>query len=464
MNKPSAAQLQSVNPATGKIIRSYDELDDAAIQQCISKVDASQKNWMTRSFSERSKKMRTAAAILRADADRFSRLMAEEMGKPLSQGKAEAEKCAWVCEYYAKNAPLYLQDEPAETEAEKSYIHYSPIGVIFAVMPWNFPFWQVFRFAAGAVMAGNGVVLKHAENVTGCSLAIEQVFKDAAFPADLFRSLVITKNQAGQVITNPAVKAVTLTGSVDAGRAVAALAGEALKKSVMELGGSDPYIVLADANMDDAVSKCAGSRLLNSGQTCISAKRFIIEEKIFDDFVRKFVLEMKSKTMGNPLDDPDIGPQARADLRDNLHRQVMDSVEKGAKILLGGEIPKREGFFYPPTVLSDITRDMPVFSEETFGPVAAVIKAKSEEDAIDIANDSPFGLGAAVFTRDIAKGERIAREKLHAGSCFVNDFVRSDPRLPFGGINLSGYGRELYIYGAREFTNVKSVYIGRSTG
>lgn len=461
MNESSATPLQSVNPATGKVIRSYEKLDDAALARLLDKADAGQKQWMERDFPERAEKLRRAAEMLKENADDYARLMAGEMGKPLSQGRAESEKCAWVCDYYADNAPVFLKDEIVETGAEKSYIHYAPLGVIFAVMPWNFPFWQVFRFAAGTLMAGNGIVLKHAENVTGCALAIEAIFKVAGFPENLFRSLRITRHKARQVINHPVIKAITLTGSVEAGREVASLAGAALKKTIMELGGSDPFIVLADANMDDAVDKAVQSRLLSSGQTCISAKRFIVAEEIHDEFVRRFVQAMKSKTMGDPIDDPDLGPQARDDLRRKLHDQVIQSAKKGAAIRLGGTMPQGEGFYYPPTVLTEVTRDMPVFREETFGPVAAVIKAESEDAAIDIANDTAYGLGAAIFTRDVEKGERIARDKLHAGSCFVNDFVKSDPRLPFGGIKQSGYGRELHIYGAREFTNVKSVCAGR---
>ncbi len=450
--------LKSVNPATGKTIRSYDAMDDSEVAKLLDKADAAQRIWMKRSIYERAETLRHAASVLTSRRDPLSRLMAEEMGKPLSQGRAEIEKCAWVCNYYADNAPVFLKDEPVETDAQKSYIHYAPLGLVFAVMPWNFPFWQVFRFAAGALMAGNGIVLKHAENVTGCSLAIEQIFKEAGFPENLFCSLRITRDSAGVVIGHPAIRAVTLTGSVEAGRTVASMAGREMKKTVMELGGSDPYIILPDADMDNAVAKCVGSRLLNSGQTCISAKRFIVHKRIYEDFTARFVQAMKSKTMGHPLDDPDIGPQARGDLRDALHRQVMESAGQGARVLLGGEIPPGDGFFYPPTVLSDVTRGMPVFREETFGPVAAVIKADSETDAIEIANDSVYGLGAAIFTDDIDKGERIAREELQAGSCFVNDFVKSDPRLPFGGIKLSGYGRELSVHGAREFTNIKTVY------
>ena len=455
---PSGITLQSVNPATGKTIRRYDAMDDIEVANLLDKADAAQRTWMKRSLDERAESLRQAASILTGRADRLSRLMAEEMGKPVSQGRAEAEKCAWVCNYYADNAPAFLKDEPVETEALKSYIHYAPLGLVFAVMPWNFPFWQVYRFAAGALMAGNGVVLKHAENVTGCSLAIEEIMREAGFPENLFCSLRITRDSAGAVIRHPAVRAVTLTGSVAAGRAVASMAGRAMKKTVMELGGSDPYIILPDADLDNAVAKCAASRLLNSGQTCISAKRFIVHKRVYEDFTGRFVHAMKSKTMGNPLDDPDIGPQAREDLRDTLHRQVVESVGQGAGLLLGGEIPPEDGFFYPPTVLSDVTRDMPVFREETFGPVAAVIKADSEADAVEIANDSVYGLGAAIFTDDLEKGERIAREDLQAGSCFVNDFVKSDPRLPFGGIRLSGYGRELSAHGVREFTNIKTIY------
>ena len=454
----SETVLQSVNPATGKTIRGYDAMDDSDVAKLLDKADAAQRIWMKRSLSERAETLRHAASVLKNRVDPCSRLMAEEMGKPLSQGRAEMEKCAWVCNYYADNAPVFLKDEPVETGARKSYIHYAPLGLVFAVMPWNFPFWQVFRFAAGAVMAGNGVALKHAENVTGCSLAIEEIFRDAGFPENLFCSLPITRDSAGAVIGHPAVRAVTLTGSVEAGRTVAAMAGREMKKAVMELGGSDPYIILPDADMDNAVAKCVGSRLLNSGQTCISAKRFIVHKRIYEEFTDRFVRAMQSKTMGHPLDDPDIGPQARGDLRDALHRQVVESLEQGASLLLGGEIPPKEGFFYPPTVLSDVTRSMPVFREETFGPVAALIKADSETDAVEIANDSVYGLGAAIFTNDFEKGERIAREELQAGSCFINDFVKSDPRLPFGGIKLSGYGRELSFHGVREFTNIKTVY------
>jgi succinate-semialdehyde dehydrogenase / glutarate-semialdehyde dehydrogenase len=455
----SSSILQSVNPATGEIIRSYGEIDEKALDEVLFKVDFAQKKWMDTPFPKRSEAMKRASDILRKNADPYSRLMAREMGKPLSQGKAEIEKCAWVCDYYAENAKAFLQDEMIRTEALRSYIHYQPIGVVFAIMPWNFPFWQVFRFAAAAIMAGNGVALKHSENTTGCALEIEKIFMEANFPEDLFRSLLITRNSAEQVIRHPVVKAVTLTGSINAGRSVASIAGSALKKTVLELGGSDPYIVLADANIDDAADKCVRSRLLNSGQTCISGKRFIVVNSVYDEFIEKFVRLMASKTMGNPLDNPDVGPQARFDLRNELQRQVNESADMGAKILLGGKTPETAGFFYPPTVLAEVTRDMPVFFEETFGPVAAVIRAADETTAFQIANDSAYGLGAAIFTSNIEKGEQLAREKLDAGSCFVNDFVKSDPRLPFGGLKNSGYGRELSANGIREFINIKTIYV-----
>jgi succinate-semialdehyde dehydrogenase / glutarate-semialdehyde dehydrogenase len=457
----SESLLQSVNPATGKIIESYEELDDQRLDEVLLGVDRAQKDWMKTTLSKRSETLKGAAAILRKNAGAYSHLMAQEMGKPVLQGQSEIEKCAWVCDYYAENAPGFLQDETVSTQAWKSYIHYAPIGVVFAIMPWNFPFWQVFRFAAAALMAGNGVALKHAENTTGCALEIERIFREAGFPDNLFRTLMISRHKAKQVILNPVIKAITLTGSVAAARSVASIAGGALKKTVMELGGSDPLVVLADANIDNAVDKGVRSRLLNSGQTCIAAKRFIAVESIYDSFIDKFVRLMKSKTMGNPIDNPDIGPQARFDLRENLHRQVTESVHMGAKILTGGFIPDSEGFYYPPTVLVDVNRDMPVCHEETFGPVAAVFRVKDEVDALAVANDSEYGLGATLFTNDLVKGELFARDRIHAGSCFVNDFVKSDPRLPFGGIKNSGYGRELSIYGIREFTNIKTVYLER---
>ncbi|MHA2403763.1 MAG: NAD-dependent succinate-semialdehyde dehydrogenase, partial [Candidatus Kariarchaeaceae archaeon] len=393
--------------------------------------------------------------------DKYAKTMAIEMGKPITQGRAEVEKCAWVCDYYAEEAIVQLKPETVVTDALKSYITYQPLGVILAVMPWNFPFWQVLRFIAPCLMAGNGGVLKHASNVPGSALAIEEVFHEAGFPKNLFRTLLVGSKQVDSIIENPIIKAVTLTGSTSAGRAVASKAGKMLKRSLLELGGSDPYIILEDANIEEAVLTCVSSRLINSGQSCIAAKRFIIVESQRAKFEELYVYNMKNRKMGDPLsEDVSVGPQARHDLRDELHEQVEGSINKGAKVLLGGYIPEGEGAFYPPTVLTDVKKGMPAYNEELFGPVAAIITVKDESEAIRVANDTPFGLGAAIFTVDIERAERIATQEIEAGSCFINAYVRSDPRLPFGGIKESGYGRELSYYGIREFTNVKTIYVG----
>jgi succinate-semialdehyde dehydrogenase/glutarate-semialdehyde dehydrogenase len=401
-----------------------------------------------------------AARILRIGARDYAVLMAQEMGKPLKQGIEEAEKCAWVCEYYAHHAEGFLKSEPVETETDRSYISFSPLGLIFAVMPWNFPFWQVFRSAAPALMAGNGCLLKHASNVSGCALQIEDIFRHAGFPKHLFRTLIIPASDVEHVIENPFIRGITLTGSTAAGREVAQRAGRMLKKTVMELGGSDPYLVLHDADLESAVALCVKSRLLNSGQSCIAAKRFIVVEPVLKDFETMFTEEIQKRKIGNPLqEDTEIGPLARKELRQELDQQVQESIDQGARPLLGAKIPAGKGFFYPATVLTNVARGMPVFEEETFGPIAAITPAKSETEAIELANCSLFGLGAAVFTRDKERGERIASRELQAGSCFVNDFVKSDPRFPFGGIKESGYGRELSHYGIKEFVNIKTVRI-----
>jgi succinate-semialdehyde dehydrogenase/glutarate-semialdehyde dehydrogenase len=386
--------------------------------------------------------------------------MAREMGKPVSQGRAEASKCAWVCRHYAENAERYLQDVSIATERSASYVVHRPLGVVLAVMPWNFPLWQVFRFAAPALMAGNGVLLKHASNVTGCSLAIGGIIEDAGLPHGLFGVLVVGADKVATVLEDPRVVAATLTGSEAAGAAVAAKAGAMLKKTVLELGGSDPYLVLADADLDLAADTCAASRLINGGQSCIAAKRFIVIDSIYEEFVDRLARAMASRKLGDPLaEDTDIGPQARHDLRDDLHRQVVASIAAGAELVLGGDMPEGPGAFYPATVLGRVTSGMPVYHEEAFGPVAAVISAPDEDAAIAIANDSDFGLGAAVFTTDVARGEQIAAYRLEAGCCFVNSPVASDPRLPFGGIKRSGYGRELADLGIREFVNAKTVVV-----
>jgi succinate-semialdehyde dehydrogenase/glutarate-semialdehyde dehydrogenase len=386
--------------------------------------------------------------------------MTLEMGKPVSGGVSESEKCAWVCDYYAGNAQGFLADQYVEVGTRKSFVTFQPLGVVLAVMPWNFPFWQVFRFAAPNLMAGNAGLLKHASNVPGCALAIEEVFQEAGFPEALFRSLLIPGSRVNDVIENPLVRAVTLTGSTPAGKAVAAKAGEMLKKTVLELGGSDPYVILEDADIPAAAVTCATARLINSGQSCIAAKRFIVVEAVRDEFEKLFITAMANTKMGDPLEeDTVVGPQAREDLRDELHDQVLRSIGAGAQCLLGGKIPEGPGAYYPPTVLTGVGPGMPAYHEELFGPVASIITVKDEAEALRVANDSSFGLGAAVFTADLERGTRIAREELEAGACFVNDFVRSDPRLPFGGVKESGYGRELSPYGILEFVNIKTVWV-----
>lgn len=453
--------LQAVNPATGELIRSYQELDREGIAGIIREAQEEFLSWREVSFERRSELMRGAADVLRREKEEFARLMALEMGKPVRDGRSEVEKCAWVCEYYAERAAEFLQDELVETDASKSFVTYQPLGVVLAVMPWNFPFWQVFRFAAPGLMAGNAAVLKHASNVPGCALAIERVFNEAGFPPALFRALLIGSDKVEAVIRNPAVKAVTLTGSVPAGRAVAEIAGSEIKKTVLELGGSDPYLILSDADVPAAAATCATSRLINSGQSCIAAKRFVVVEEHLDQFQEALKARMAEVRMGDPLEDEtQLGPQARRDLRDDLHRQVQESLEGGARLILGGKVPEGEGAYYPATALTGVHKGMPAYDEELFGPVAAVISVKDDAEAVRVANDSHFGLGAAVFTRDQERGERIAARELQAGACFVNAFVRSDPRLPFGGVKWSGYGRELSQHGIREFVNIKTVYVG----
>ncbi len=402
----------------------------------------------------------TLWADLLLNKNSLTHLMTQEMGKPFAQAQAEIEKCAWLCDYFAENAENFLKSEIVKTDAEKSYIAYEPQGVILAIMPWNFPFWQAFRAAVPALMAGNAMVLKHASNVPGCALAIETIFKEAGFPDGLFRTLLITSTTALSLIESPHISGVTLTGSTTAGRSVGAKAGQFLKKCVLELGGSDPYVILDDANFEEAATICANSRLINSGQSCISAKRFIVLKGQQERFEKLFIERMKNAILGDPLEDTTtVGPLARLDLREILHRQVLKSIEKGATCLLGGKIPEGRGFYYPPTVLTNVTKGMPAYDEELFGPVAAIITAKDEEEALQIANDTIYGLGAAVFTQDLARGERIALKELYAGSCFVNAQVKSDPRLPFGGVKESGFGRELSFVGIKEFVNCKTVFM-----
>ena len=452
--------LISTNPATGEEVERYGEMTSEEVGTIIERAYEAQRAWREVGFEERATCLNGAARILRDEHERLAKIITREMGKPIAQARAEVKKSAGAFDYYAMNGAAHLAPETIQTDASKSYVTYQPLGVVLAIMPWNFPFWQAVRFAAPTLMAGNAGLLKHAENVTGCALALEDVMKRAGFPEGLFRALLVQVDEVEKILDNPKVAAATLTGSTRAGKAVSSTAGKHLKKTVLELGGSDPYIILEDADLDDAVNACATSRLQNSGQSCIAAKRLVVVEPLMGEFQRKLLEKMKAQKMGDPFaEDTDIGPQARPDLRDALHEQVTKSVDAGATLLLGGELPDGPGAFYPPTVLANVSAGMPAYDEEVFGPVAAIITAEDEEDAVRIANDTPYGLGAAIFTRDRGRGERIAAERLQAGNCFVNAFVKSDPRLPFGGIKESGYGRELSKLGIHEFVNIKTVYI-----
>ena len=452
--------ITSINPANGEEMANYEEMSPAEAARVVEEADRAFRTWRRLDFAERAKPMARVAALLEERKDALALLMAREMGKPLAQGISEAEKCAWVCRHYAEHAHSFLIPESIPTDAAKSYAAFQPLGVVLGVMPWNFPLWQVFRFAAPTLMAGNACLLKHASNVSGCALEIGDLFRDAGFPEGLFGVLLVRGESVARVIEMPLVRAVSLTGSSAAGRSVAREAGRVLKKCVLELGGSDPYVVLEDAELGPTVETCVTSRLINGGQSCIAAKRFIVVRPLAREFTERMVAVMREKTQGLPTEPGvDLGPLARRDLRDQVHAQVTESVRRGAVRALGGTIPPGPGAFYPPTVLTDVRPGMPAYDEEVFGPVAAIIEAEDEADASRSANDSPFGLGAAVFTRDRVRGERIAAEEFEAGACFVNTFVRSDPRLPFGGVKESGYGRELAAFGIREFVNVKTVYV-----
>lgn len=452
--------IEAINPATGETVRVYQELPPDVASQIVAETHEAFLGWRETSFAERSVLMKKAADVLRARAKDLARLTAIEMGKPVTAGEAELRKCALACDFYAENAEHFLSRKMVQTEARKSFVAFNPLGVILAVMPWNFPFWQAFRFAAPGLMAGNGAVLKHASNVPGCALAIEEIFRDSGFPKNLFRTLLIGSGQVAALIENPLIRAVTLTGSGPAGRQVASKAGAMLKKTVLELGGSDAYLILHDADLEFAATESAKGRLINSGQSCIAAKRFIVVEAVRERYEALLVDKMKEAKIGDPLDAAtQLGPLARRDLRDQLHRQVEASLAKGARLLLGGKIPEGKGVYYPPTVLTDVKPGMPAYDEELFGPVASVITVKDEAEAIATANDSTFGLGGGVFTRDLERGETIAADLIESGSVFVNKTVASDPRLPFGGVKESGYGRELSHFGIREFVNIKSVSI-----
>ncbi|MCG6956188.1 MAG: NAD-dependent succinate-semialdehyde dehydrogenase [Gemmatimonadetes bacterium] len=450
----------AINPANGETLSTRPDTPADEVDEIVRRAHAASMTWRDAPFTRRVENLQILAGLLRERKEEYGHLMTSEMGKPLAQAIAEAEKCALAADYYAENAEEFLRPVPAPTDASRSYWTYRPLGVVLGIMPWNFPFWQVIRFATPTLAAGNAALLKHAPSVPGCALALEKLFRDAGFPGDLFRSVFIDVDATGDLIEHPLVRGVSLTGSVRAGKAVAARAGGAIKKCVLELGGSDPSLVLADADLDAAVSSCVYGRLLNTGQSCIAAKRFLVVDEVREAFERKLLTHMGAAVMGDPLDEASvIGPMARIDLRDTLHDQVVRSVEAGAKLRLGGEIPDRPGAWYPPTVLTDVRSGMAAYEEEIFGPVATVIPVKDTAEAVRVANDSSFGLGASVYTRDDRLGERIAAELLEAGNCFVNGIVKSDPRLPFGGVKESGYGRELSPLGIHEFTNVKTVWV-----
>ncbi|MFW7379830.1 MAG: NAD-dependent succinate-semialdehyde dehydrogenase [Oligoflexus sp.] len=452
--------MKSMNPATGELLKEYQALNNAAIEQALNKAEEAFFTWRTTSIQERSDHLKSVSELLRKDKFSYGKLITEEMGKPIEQSVAEIEKCAAVCEYYVEHGADFLAEKLVDTGPRKSKISYQPLGPILAIMPWNFPFWQVFRFLAPNLMAGNVALLKHASNVSGCSLAIADILVQAGLPEGVMQSLLIDSQHAEKLLRDERIKAVTLTGSNRAGAAIGKIAGELVKKSVLELGGSDAYVILDDADIELAAKTCAASRLINSGQSCIAAKRFIVVNSVKEEFQAKLVEQMAKVKLGDPMDNTvGLGPLARDDIRQDIAKQVQESVKKGAHCLLGGHHVDSPGFYYEATVLTDVKPGMPVFDEEVFGPVAAVVAAADEKGAIHLANQSRFGLGAAIFTRDLAKGESIATHELDAGTCVVNTMVKSDPRLPFGGIKKSGFGRELAEVGMHEFVNIKTVVI-----
>ena len=450
---------QSINPANGKLLEQFDHWEDDQLENALACAEAASAKWKTTRFDERAHLLRQLAGQLRADKSHLAKLITLEMGKLYSEAQGEIEKCASVCDYYAEHGATFLADEPIESDASRSFVAYQPLGVVLAVMPWNFPFWQVMRFAAPALMAGNVGLLKHASNVPQCALALEKLFDDANFPINVFQTLLITVPQVAQVIADDRVHAVTLTGSTPAGQKVASCAGQNIKKSVLELGGSDPFIVLDDADLELCVSNAVTSRYLNAGQSCIAAKRFIVTPGIADDFVTAFKNAVEKFQAGDPMSEQtSLAPMARADLRDELHQQVQASIDAGASGVTGCKVIAGDGAYYQASILDHVTKACPAYAEELFGPVAIVIRAQDEADAIAIANESVFGLGGSIWTQDQERGEQLARQ-IDSGAVFVNGMVKSDPRLPFGGIKQSGYGRELSQHGIREFVNAKTIWL-----
>jgi succinate-semialdehyde dehydrogenase / glutarate-semialdehyde dehydrogenase len=452
--------ISSINPATEELLAEFEPWSDAQVDAAVDEVVAAQRAWRSMSVEQRAEPMRRAAALLRERAGQYGALITSEMGKPIVEAEAEVTKCALACDHFADHAAEYLADTPVATESLESYVAYEPLGVVLAIMPWNFPFWQVFRAGAPSLMAGNGIVLKHASNVPQSALATEEVIRDAGFPAGLLRTVLIGGSDSERLVTDPRIAAVTLTGSSEVGARIASLAAGQIKKQVLELGGSDPFIVLADANLDHAARTAARARNQNNGQSCIAAKRFIVEESVADEFGALFAAAVRALRVGDPASrDTNVGPLARADLRDTLDRQVTESRRMGAEPIVGGERLNGRGWFYAPTILDGVTDEMPAFREETFGPVAALLRARDVDHAIELANDTEYGLGAAIWTRDLDAAKGLAR-RIEAGTVFVNGLVASDPRMPLGGVKRSGYGRELGRHGIWEFTNVQTVRIG----
>jgi acyl-CoA reductase-like NAD-dependent aldehyde dehydrogenase len=452
--------IQSVNPATEEVLETFELYSPEQIDGALEAAQQAFKHWRTTSFGERSELFHRLATYLRDHTTELARIATLEMGKPITEAEAEVVKCAWNCDYYAEHAEQFLADQPAESSATESYVAFRPLGVVLALMPWNFPYWQVFRFAAPALMAGNTTVLKHASNVSRCALEIERIFREVGFPDGVFRTVLVRGAETERLIKDDRIAAVTLTGSEEVGVTVASASGHALKKHVLELGGSDAFIVLEDADLEAAAAWATRSRFQNTGQSCIAAKRFIVVESVAADFERRFVEAASRLRLGDPLQrDTQLGPVARADLRETLHRQVTETLRMGARLLLGGKAALERGYFYEPTIVSGVTPEMPMFHEETFGPAAAVIYARDAEHAIELANQSQYGLGGNLWTRDIARARRLAAD-LESGGVFINGMTASDPRLPFGGVKHSGYGRELSIFGIREFVNIQTVWIG----
>jgi succinate-semialdehyde dehydrogenase/glutarate-semialdehyde dehydrogenase len=452
--------IQTINPTTGEVLETFEPYNERQINEALEQTRHAFVQWRATPFAERANHLHSIASRLRDHQAELARLAVLEMGKSITEAEAEVEKCAWNCDYFAEHAQEFLREEPVATNATQSYIAFHPLGVILAVMPWNFPYWQVFRFAAPTLMAGNTAVLKHASNVSRVALEIERIFQEAGLPQGVLRTVLVPGSETHRLIEDPRIAAVTLTGSDAAGVEVAGASGQVLKKTVLELGGSDAFIVLEDADLDQAAQVAVTARFQNNGQSCIAAKRFIVVEAVAEAFERKFVEAASKLQVGNPLNrETRIGPMARGDLRDALDRQVQDSIQMGARVLLGGKPIEGKGYFYAPTIVTDVTSDMPMFREETFGPAAAVIHARDTEHAVELANDSVFGLSCNLWTRDIEQARRLA-SRIAAGSLFINGMTASDPRLPFGGIKRSGYGRELSWFGMREFVNIQTVWIG----